>query len=300
MSNPPHRLLTIGSPSSQPMMVGDCIEDFVKAHRRTTGSQRAATYALRRFARESGNPRCADLSGEHVLAWWSSLADLAPSSLRMKHSIVSCFIAWLRRRGLVCGDPMAVIPKPREPRRQPRVFAPAEVDHLMTQLDTRQRAIVALMYGVGLRCCEVAALQVDDIDWSSTTISVVGKGGHEDVLPMSRWVADHLRRYLVDSPATAGPLIRDGRWHRRAITPQRVSELMAEAIRGAGLKRHPHDGRGAHALRRTCATEMLSSGASITEVQAVLRHQSLRSTQHYLGRPDAERLRAAVERIPVV
>lgn len=300
MGKPPHRLATKIGASSSAMMVGEYIGEYIATHRHTRGSQRSAAYALRRFARESGNPECAQLSGEHVLAWWASLEGLSVSSLRARYCVVRCFIGWLRRRGLVCGDPMAVVSIPREPRRQPKTFTPAEVDTLMAHLRARERAIVALMYGAGLRCCEVASLQVDDIDWRSSTISVVGKGGHEDVLPLSTWVAGHLSRYLAESPATAGPLIRDGHRHRRGITAQQVSLVMAAAVREAGLKHHRYDGRGAHALRRTCATELLASGASITEVQAVLRHQSLRSTQHYLARPNAERLRAAVERIPVV
>jgi integrase len=82
----------------------------------------------------------------------------------------------------------------------------------------------------------------------------------------------------------------EGTTHRRPITAQRISELVAGWVRTAGVQLHPRDGRTAHALRRTCATDLLERGTSVRTVQAVLRHQSLSTTARYLRRADAAAL----------
>lgn len=75
-----------------------------------------------------------------------------------------------------------------------------------------------------------------------------------------------------------------------------MSELVGRWLVDAGLKTGRYDGVGAHCLRRTCATRLLSDGAKITSVQQVLRHQSIQTTSRYLRRCDVEELRDVVER----
>jgi integrase len=78
-----------------------------------------------------------------------------------------------------------------------------------------------------------------------------------------------------------------------------MSELLAAWMREAGIKRRRLDGRGAHALRRTCATTLLEHGSTLVDVAAVLGHSQLSSTQRYLALPDAKRLLAVIETGPM-
>jgi integrase len=78
------------------------------------------------------------------------------------------------------------------------------------------------------------------------------------------------------------------------MSAQCISEMVGAWLRDANLKRDRFDGIGAHALRRTCATELLQRG-NIRQVQAVLRHASLTSTERYLRRSEAEELRQLVD-----
>ena len=80
------------------------------------------------------------------------------------------------------------------------------------------------------------------------------------------------------------------------MTADTLSKLVIKLSKAAGVKRAPYDGRGAHSLRRTCATDLLESGASVVQVQQVLRHQNLATTQAYLRRSSAEELRGVLER----
>jgi integrase len=160
--------------------------------------------------------------------------------------------------------------------------------------DYRAEAIVELMLRLGLRCVDVSQLQVADVDVRGMSITVTGKGGHVDLLPLPKSCAVAATKYLARCPAPAGPLFRTYTSPTRPMSAQCVSEMVGAWLRDAGLKRDRYDGIGAHALRRTCATELLQRG-NIRQVQAVLRHASLTSTERYLRRSEAEELRQLVD-----
>jgi integrase len=271
-----------------------CIGTYLDSRHYAPRSRIVAHYALHRFTATTGDPAPDQLTTSHILDWWTTRAHLSPASARREHTTIRLFLAWLEHTGrLDCATRLlSVITRPSEPRRSPRVLDRAEVTALLDHLpDTRAAAIVMLMLHLGLRCVDVARLQVDDLDRHARLLVVRGKGGHEDVLPVPPECLAAIDAYLRDCPPpAAGALIRDAPTGRRAITPQRVSEMVAGWVRDAGVQVHPRDGRTAHALRRTCATDLLERGTSVRTVQAVLRHQSLSTTARYLRRADAAAL----------
>jgi integrase/recombinase XerC len=198
---------------------------------------------------------------------------VAASTLRNQLSIVKTFCQWLVKRGHVKIDPTLDIASPRQPRYLPRGLGqPMVAGTFAGAPDARAILILSLMVQEGLRCCEVAELQIGDIDDQQRLLMVRGKGGHERVLPITSetWVA--LQAYLAEHPAKAGPLIRS----------------YTRAARGVGA-RHL-----SHALRHTAATDMLRAGAHLRDVQNALGHQSLATTQRYLPLVVHD-LRAAME-----
>ena len=179
----------------------------------------------------------------------------------------------------------------------PATLTDEDMRHLLRVVpDDRGHAIVCLMYWLGLRCVDVHNLAVGDVDFRRKMIVIHGKGGHEDALPLPDAVADAVRRYLRRNPAPAGPLFRTYLSPPRPLSAQHISEMVGAWMLEAGLKTGRYDGIGAHALRRTCATDLLDRGANLRQVQAVMRHESLASTQRYLRRAEAEELRSIVER----
>jgi site-specific recombinase XerD len=209
---------------------------------------------------------------------------------------VTNFLRWCRHADLLDHDPMVTIERPREPRRMPVTLSDGEITRLLKVVpDLRGDVIVRLMLDLGFRCIDVHRLEVGDLDFERMLVTVHGKGGHVDVLPLPSVTARSIRRYLDKHPVSSGPLVRayDA---NRALSAQRMSELLAQWMRDAGIKRRRLDGRGAHALRRTCATTLLDEGANVRQVQAVLRHQSMSTTARYLRCADAESLRAILER----
>jgi integrase-like protein len=111
---------------------------------------------------------------------------------------------------------------------------------------------------------------------------VNGKGGHQRVLPVSDETWDAVLAYLREHPTTAGPLIRSYLNPHRGVNPAYISTLVGRWMSDAGVKQRSRDGRSAHALRHTAATDMLRAGAHLRDVQQALGHASLSTTQKYL------------------
>jgi site-specific recombinase XerD len=193
---------------------------------------------------------------------------------------------------------MGQLIRPPVVRQKPPVtLTPAEVDALRRQCATmRDRVVIELAYGMGLRVMEIAALRVDDIDWSRMILLVRGKGGTEELLPMPVSVAWAIRAYFTQHPPPGSGHVVRQMYSDLPMAADSLSKHVINLARRAGVKRGAHDGRGAHSLRRTCATELLESGASVVQVQQVLRHRNLATTQHYLRRSSAEELRRVLER----
>ena len=156
--------------------------------------------------------------------------------------------------------------------------------------------MVGLMVHCGLRCGEIAGLQYDDVDLQTQVLVVTGKGGHQRALPVPDEAMQLLQVYLAGSPARGGQCVfRQHHLEGVGLKPSSVSVELGNLMRSSGVKRAAYDGVSAHALRRTCASDMLDQGANIRHVQQVLGHASIATTQLYLRAAEAHELRAVVE-----
>jgi integrase/recombinase XerD len=158
-----------------------------------------------------------------------------------------------------------------------------------TTVGLRDFAVLTLLARLGLRACEVAALELDDIGWRAGEIVIRGKGGRSERMPLPADVGQALAGYLegrrpggtgsrtvfLRARAPAGPLSADA-----------VKAIVRSRFRRAGLPE-----AGAHRLRHTAATQMLQAGSSLAEVSQVLRHRSPATTAIY-AKVDHAALRA--------
>lgn len=241
-----------------------------------------------------------ELDRAHVVRWAAANRHLAPGTMRERHGKVRAFVAWAHGRGVLDADPMAGIPSPRVPRSVPRALGAHELAALWRTLpDSRSRAIVALMAGMGMRLNEVACLQVGDWDRYAQVIHLRHgvKNGSERVLPVPSHVATILDTYLREHPARAGALVRSQHDHRSSISCGRIGILMSEWMTAAGIKAGAWDGRACHSLRHTFAQVLYVEGGEkdLRVVQSALGHAHLASTEIYMRRHiDVELLRAAM------
>ena len=186
------------------------------------------------------------------------------------------FYKWGLREGLVEGSPADGLQPPRVGRHLPRVLSIAEADRLFLgeSCSFRDRALVELLYGCGLRVAEASGLLVADVDVEEGVVRVRhGKGKKERHLPLGSCARSALRTHLA-SLVGPGPVFRNTRGG--ALTPRTLRRAVKRVSQQGGVQDvHPH------ALRHSFATHMLDSGADLRAIQELLGHSSLSTTQRY-------------------
>jgi len=229
--------------------------------------------------------------------------ELNPASLGRKLAAIRAFYRWLLREGRTSRDPSAGLVAPKRPRDLPRPLAIDDCQALVeadraprsgsprdVERRLRDRALVELLYGAGLRVGELAALSIRDLDPLAREVRVLGKGRKERIVPLPGAAREALGAYLAlrrrpgyqAEPLFVGldPGGRRGRLGERSI---RRILLARAAAAGVSDRVHPHR------LRHSYATHLLDMGADLREIQELLGHASLSTTQRYTA-VSAERL----------
>jgi site-specific recombinase XerD len=185
----------------------------------------------------------------------------------------------------------------------PRCLSPNEVDQLIdgcagnSTRRIRDRAIILLLLRLGLRAGDVAGMCIDDIDWSSATLRVMGKSRYEVSLPLSQEVGDAILHYLESRPQSTQTnklFVSYIAPFRPFMTADGVSSVVKRALRRGGVNTPC---KGAHVLRHTAATQMLRNGVPLDKIGLVLRHQGLDTTAHY-AKVDVGLLKQVVQSWP--
>ena len=169
----------------------------------------------------------------------------------------------------------------------PRTLTSEEVARLLTTCQgeklrqRRDRAMLLLLIRLGLRAGDVAQLRLGDIEWTTGTLRVIGKGRYEVRLPLPQEVGEALLQYLEGSPqprSTDHVFLRSRAPFRPLVRGDGVSSVVRRALQRAGIV---SPDKGAHLLRHTAATEMLRHGVPLSQIGLVLRHRSLDMTAYY-------------------
>lgn len=220
----------------------------------------------------------------------------ARRTIARKASVLRRYFGWARRTARAGADPSAGLHAPKGASRLPRVLKADEIDTLIDgpakagdpdePRQIRDRAVVEILYGSGLRVAELSTLTLGAVDLDSAALTVRGKGDKPRRVPLSApavealgaWLASGRPAYAnADSPPDAVFLNQRG----RTLTPRDVRRILD---RRSVAPTHPH------ALRHTFATHLLDGGADLRAVQELLGHADLTTTQIYT-RVSRERLR---------
>lgn len=226
-----------------------------------------------------------------------------PSAVNKALTVLKCFY-----RAMVAMDhleprdnPTMDFPKIKGgPRKLPKVLSEEEVSRLMatpntkTVIGIRDRAIVTLLYSTGIRALECVTLRDCDVDTTEKEIRVVGKGGHERVVPFTDSVAKILNQYRL----VRGSLKRTEPFFRTRNGGGMCRGTVYERVRVNGRRARIQKRVYPHRLRHTFATHMVKTGEDLETIRELLGHRLITSTQIYVH-VTAEDLRRAVERHPV-
>jgi integrase/recombinase XerD len=220
---------------------------------------------------------------------------LAPSTVARRIAAIRSFFRHRQLLGVRTDNPAAELDLPRRRRRLPRTLSPAEAERLVEAAngvaprDLRDRALVELLYGAGLRVGEAVGLDKASVDLEQRLVRAIGKGSKERIVPIGRQAVEALRRYMSRGRpyldrrhrpelflnARGGPLTRAGAFlilrklaERAGLEPERI---------------HPH------LLRHSFATHLLEGGADLRSVQEMLGHADLSTTELYTHVSDRRR-----------
>jgi integrase/recombinase XerD len=239
----------------------------------------------------------ADACVDELEAWLAGMrADgLAPTTIARRVSAVRAYFRHLILIGARAENPAASVQLPRRPRTLPRALSPAETERLIdaavgtTPRALRDRALVELLYGAGLRVSEATGLEKGSVALEERIVRVLGKGGKERLVPLGRPAAEAVRRYL----ALGRPHL-DRRYRPElflnarggALTRAGAFLILRRLAERAGLEParvHPH------LLRHSFATHLLEGGADLRSVQEMLGHADLGTTERYTHVSDGRR-----------
>ncbi|HHW19451.1 MAG TPA: tyrosine recombinase XerC [Firmicutes bacterium] len=231
------------------------------------------------------------------------------SSVSRKISCIRSFFRFLTKRGAIQGNPSKEVAPRKNKSLLPKVLSQDDVERLLAQPDTRtplgkrDRALLEVLYGAGLRVSELCRLNIGDIDYSLGFVQVTGKGGKERFVPLGSVALQALGDYLSlgrpflekkdersfpdkdNLPAAREwkaettlkkPLFLN-RWGKR-LSVRSVRRILEKYLLAAGIdpKRC-----SPHTLRHSFATHLLAGGADLRSVQDMLGHASVRTTQIY-------------------
>jgi integrase/recombinase XerC len=252
--------------------------------RRTSSERRRATPALDVYVLRS---------------WLGELARVAkPSTVARKIATVRSFCRWMKRSGYAVQNPADLLASPKIRRELPTFLSGDDAGSVVESptvrtvsarrereaVALRDRSLLELLYGSGLRVGEAAGLDLTQIDLGERTVRVMGKGRKERIVPLGRKAADALAGWIAVRDALKHP--RTQRLDETAVfVSTRGRRLGPRAIQLL-VRRYGQVGAGRadlhpHALRHTCATHLLDGGADLRAIQEMLGHASLSTTQRY-------------------
>lgn len=243
------------------------------------------------FLEETGNSDYLSISNLDVRIYLTALyeKEYSRNSISRKIASLRSFYQFLLKQQQIEENPFSFIHLKRKSLRLPRFFYEEEMKALFETvegekpLDLRNRALLEVLYGSGLRLSECAEMVLEAIDFDNEVLLIHGKGNKDRYVPLGSFAADALKEYLENSRKLL--MEKYGKDHNvvfinhrgDAITPTGIEYVLNQLIKKSSLDSDIHP----HMLRHTFATHLLNNGADMRTVQELLGHANLSTTQIY-------------------
>ncbi len=254
-------------------------------------TRRAYKKDLSLFAVYAGSRECKQIDHIAVRGFLSQLYDngLSKTSVARALAAVRSLYRWLAREGVVEQNPAKLVATPKLPKKLPRVPTIEEMNSVIdggmpevAAFPERDRLMLELLYGCGIRNSELTGINVEDIRLSGEAILIRGKGNKERYVPFGDSVKAALATYL---PARQKIFATNGKqcpallinWRGGRLTTRSVGRIVKKIAVAKGLSPDVHP----HTLRHAFGTHMLEEGADLRAIQELLGHERLATTQRY-------------------
>lgn len=308
------------SASASPVSLAELVDGYMRVLANERG---ASAHTLRAYGRELRNfaawadRHCGDaesgaaidrIEHTHIRAYLGALYErgLSKASAARALAAIRSWFKWLARCGRIEQNAAALVSTPRLPKHLPRVPSIEQMNGVVDSVGedaaswpARDRAILELLYGCGIRNAELTGLNLKDIYWANEAILVRGKGQKQRYVPLGDAAAEALRAYLAERAARLAAFGKDkgaatpalfvnlqlrglGRANSQScgqarLTTRSVGRIVKRIaiLRGLSGDVHPHT------LRHAFGTHLLEEGADLRAIQELLGHKRLSTTQRY-------------------
>lgn len=212
--------------------------------------------------------------------------DDSNSSIDRKLSSLRGFYKYLASERKVSSNPFSLVNGLKKPKKLPRYFEYNEIEELFnvpdlsTALGQRDRLLLEVLYGTGVRVGELVKIKVKDIDLSSRTILILGKGNKERIVTYGDYCSDALKLYLKDGYFELNKKHSEYLFLNNnggELTERGVRFILDKIIESTSINKNISP----HMLRHSFATHLLNEGCELTSVQKLLGHESIKATQIY-------------------
>ena len=228
------------------------------------------------------------ISTEDIEAYLGKVSADGLSKRSTAHLVSSLrsFFDWCVQEGEVKDNPCDRVDAPKLGKYLPSVLSVQEVEAILESVDLkkasgkRDRAILEVLYGCGLRVSEAAGLRISHIHLDEGFVDVVGKGDKQRLVPLGEPAADAIRAYLEDRPIPASRAVEDILFLNKFGKPlSRISifKLVKDQAMAAGIQKEISP----HTFRHSFATHLIENGADLRIVQEMLGHESILTTELY-------------------
>lgn len=221
--------------------------------------------------------------------WIVSLmqSNITARSVNRKISTLKSFYKFLMRRGIIRKNPLSKVLNPKTAKRLPVFVEQPGIDKLLNKVEfgedyngIRDKMMIELLYGTGIRRNELINLKETDVDFYNAQIKVLGKGNKERIIPVHRNLSDSIKNFMTQKRELIG------RQETGYLIVQKNGKQLTTTTVYNGVRKYLDlvttvDKRSPHTLRHTFATHLLNNGADINAIKELLGHSSLAATQVY-------------------
>ncbi|MBX9877131.1 MAG: tyrosine recombinase XerD [Candidatus Obscuribacterales bacterium] len=199
-----------------------------------------------------------------------------PATITRQLASLRSFFAFLKTYTGFASDPLDGFQNPHKAKRLPQTLSPQEVAIMIEAADnSRDRLIMELLYGCGLRVSELTSLKISDLDLKQGLLKCFGKGSKERLVPMGQPAMKAIEEYLTENPHKTGSLLRSR--ENKKLSRLVVWQVVKRLAEKAGIQKS----LSPHTLRHSFATHLLENGADLRSVQELLGHANVVTTQLY-------------------
>ena len=283
-------ILTIGDT----MKIEDAVTDFIQyclfekgLTDQTVKSYQNDLVIYCTFLTDQGLSSVKEITSNHIKDFLKSRgSNESSSTVAHNLTVIKNFHKYLVKENIVSNDASLFISRPKLQKRLPRALSVEEVDKLLdislvTAFDYRNKAMLELMYGAGLRVSELVSLTLNQVDLENGLIRIMGKGRKEREIPIGEYGIYYLRLYLE----RRGALIKNHQQmdalflnnHGKQITRQGFFKILKSLL----LSKRLNPDVSPHTLRHSFATHLLSRGADLRSIQEMLGHADISTTKIY-------------------